>query len=54
VKVLGVPGQLFAVGVTVIVAVTTPTVVFVTVNAGILLAVAPDPRPIDVVLFDQL
>ena len=50
--VIAVPGHKFAVGITVIVAVTGALVVFIAVNAGILvLPVAP--KPIEVVLLDQ-
>lgn len=53
IKFCGVPAQPFAVGVTVIVAVTAALVLLVAVNAAIL----PEPlaaRPIEVVLFVQL
>ena len=50
--VIAVPEHAFAVGVTVIVAITGAFVVFVPVNAGIL-ALPDAPSPIEVVLLDQ-
>ena len=50
--VIAVPEHAFAVGVTVIVAVTGAFVAFVPVNAG-MLALPDVPKPIEVVLLDQ-